>query len=52
MCTTAEQLDSLRYIEVGGEMLYPSTVFQCRRTARNAELFTLYGPTETTVRQG
>ena len=37
------ELDSLRYIEVGGEALNPSTVFQCRRTARNAKLYTLYG---------
>jgi non-ribosomal peptide synthetase component F len=36
-------LDSLRYIEVGGEALNPSTVFQCRRTARHAKLYTLYG---------
>jgi hypothetical protein len=39
----SEELDSLRYIEVGGEALNPSTVFQCRRTARNAKLYTLYG---------
>lgn len=37
------ELDSLRYIEVGGEALNPSTVFQCRRLACNAKLYTLYG---------
>jgi non-ribosomal peptide synthetase component F len=42
-CTDPKELDSLRYIEVGGEALNPSTVFQCRRTARNAKLYTLYG---------
>lgn len=42
-CSTPNQLDSLRYIEVGGEALNPSTVFQCRRIARRAKLYTLYG---------
>jgi non-ribosomal peptide synthetase component F len=49
ICNGPEPLASLRYVHLGGEVFYPSTLAQARELVPNATLPNLYGPTETSV---
>ena len=48
-CDGPDALASLRYVNLGGEVIYPTTLVQARELARNAQMGNVYGPTEASV---
>jgi non-ribosomal peptide synthetase component F len=48
-CDDPEALSSLLYVNLGGEIIYPTTLVQARKLAPNAAMGNVYGPTEASV---
>ena len=48
-CDGPLPLTSLCYVNLGGEVIYPTTLVQARTLAPNAQLGNVYGPTEASV---